>query len=301
MLFNKLSSQNGSLILSFLLSLAGGVAVILTVSVLERSTAEIQRHKSRIERDKLQRLLGDLLIRPTCTCQFQGLTVNPSAPEDLNLPLVRSGCDLTSTDNQIFATGREGVTGIRIANMARTGFGTMTAELIVQRDVDAPALAPIRVPLSINFDPGAAAPQKPITSCSATSTSSNTLQACPTGFVLVGDPGLRSSFCVQQVPSRGNYGEHYTYCLQPTDRRYGFAVKCFNADWYRACRSGAFTVAIGQWEWTLGNAMNPSPDTTVVTSGYGAVLGGGPTGCNSTGARPLNESNYIRCCIYNGL
>lgn len=275
--------------------------MILTMSVLERGTVEIQRHKAGVERDKLQMLLGDLLVRPTCTCQLQGLTIDTATRSDVELPTIRSGCNLADPDSRIFTTGMDGVRKIRITNISLAGASTLAAELVVERDADTTALAPIRVPMNISFEPAAAGPAKPITACSAVSTLGNTLQTCPAGYALVGEPGLRSTFCVQQVPTRGTYGEHYTNCLQPTDPKFGFAVKCFNADWYRACRAGAFTVSPGQWEWTLGNSLTGSPDTNVITAGFGAALGGGPGGCNSTGARPINQSNYIRCCIYNGL
>lgn len=291
-------NQRGSLMLSLVIAVMAAFAIMYIWNRFDQSSREVARYIARLDREKTQTLLTDMMSDPICSCQWNGIQVNTSTLAPVSLNELRSGCDLSMPENRVFVTGQKDVTGIQLTGLELTGNQTLKGYLVVNRRQDGPGDPPVSVLVNVRFNPAAPGATKPITRCSAARTGTF-LSACPSGYALVGEPGMSSTFCVQTTTVQGTYPEGYTKCPQHGNSMYGMPRKCFNGDWYRACKAGAFSV--GAWEWTLGNAVQESPDATVFTSGWGGAMGGGPEGCESIGVRPLDEINGVRCCIYNGL
>ena len=114
------------------------------------------------------------------------------------------------------------------------------------------------------------------------------ITSCPSGFVLIGPPGVASSFCISEnEEASANYQTARTNCFNTNTNGMGYAHLCSHSEWFKACRSGQASGMTGNWERVDDLAVSGNLDAFVA----------GSSNCNSLAGWDVVGSHPFRCCL----
>lgn len=291
------------------------VAAVLGVGSLALSTLIVnaRRQAAVVEtRATIENIRGSLKLvlasSASCSCQLDpekntasasGLVVNTTdpTPADIDMAEFRLGCDFASADKTFLKVNTAVPnfqptvipTRIQVRGLKSVGAPVYTGTLAISfRDPNDTQTFLLNLPLQLAVDPTAGTPSaRPTDSCAM---ASGGIATCPSGWVMVGSPGVLGTFCVQETRrAAATQFNAVTTCGQLIPAGYGRARLCDYASLFAACSiAGVSNITAGSGEWA---------NMYFAPSGNLIGLIGGVGSCSGFSFTSLSSSLPFRCCL----
>lgn len=261
--------------------------------------------------DLVQKLTLVLNQGDVCTCHVNPNEVLDSSTKaglyfpmnngSIHVPTIRGGC--TSLTNPVIASdvspqssigGGLTISSIKVINLQQSGSawqGTWDIELASVTGGASPK--PIQIDQIFSVDSSNASAAF-ITSCQTTTTSGvvGLVNTCPSGWSMVGQPGLTGTYCISAAPRGPDTYQNANQDCGNYIAGIGVAHICNNNEWYAACKVGgvpALTSIPGNYEWNAEYSQDRS---------HAVVIG--KANCEDSTANrtetSLSKPHGYRCC-----
>ncbi|MBM4253546.1 MAG: hypothetical protein FJ146_16380, partial [Deltaproteobacteria bacterium] len=120
-----------------------------------------------------------------------------------------------------------------------------------------------------------------------TTSASNGISSCPSGYTMIGTTGKRGTFCISTAErTAATWATAMQTCIN-LNLTEGSAFLCSYNQWYKACLAGTPTSMTNNWEWT----SNITNNTNAMQAGNGSC------GALSNASDFTTTSYTYRCCL----